>query len=337
MIIPLSLIEVFVENSLSYFSPLGWINVTFSSSDLISLLFVDNQIPDKLNPSDKPLALIIKEYLNNYFSGKSNHLNLPLANSKSPFYNLVYQQTQNIPYGAIKTYSELASAINQPTAQRAVAKALASNNKLIIIPCHRIIGKNTIGGFSAGIWRKKFLQALEKGLYNSVGLLSSKVHLVPHSNIWSELYEIEKEALLSVCNINPEQIQHVGSTSITGLHAKPVIDIMIGVEPGKELEYITKFERIGYTYKANFDPKEWHFFTKGLEDHITHHLHLCHYNSYFFKTHVAFREYLLSHPNDKDKYQKLKMDLQDKYADDRRSYTKAKDQFINSILEKCEI
>ncbi len=324
-------------NTLNFFSPLGWIIAEFDNSQIFSLHFSDYPKPQSINNTDLKIADQITQFLNRYFKGENISLNIDLKKSKSQFYQSVYNHLNEIQYGQTITYSALASSCGNPNGQRSVAKAMASNEILIAIPCHRVVGLHSLGGYSGQLWRKKYLLALENGHLLSIGLHSGRVKLSDYNPIWKYLYEIEEEAVLSSCKINPEQIQHFGSTSINGISAKPVIDIILGIDPDQLDDTIQNLSKIGYTYKANFEPKEWHFLTKGFEDNITHHLHLCHYNSFFFKSHIAFRDYLLNHPDDRADYQKLKLELQTRFADDRPSYTKAKDEFIKKILNKCEL
>lgn len=79
----------------------------------------------------------------------------------TPFERKVYEATRRIPFGKVATYGQVAKAIGQPRAQRAVGQALGKNPIAIVIPCHRVVASNSLGGFSSGIEYKKRLLRLE--------------------------------------------------------------------------------------------------------------------------------------------------------------------------------
>ncbi|HOQ81289.1 MAG TPA: methylated-DNA--[protein]-cysteine S-methyltransferase, partial [Candidatus Cloacimonadota bacterium] len=234
---------------------------------------------------DKPLINQIKEFLNNYFLSKNPQEDFALQDNNGEFYLQVMSEIRQIPYGKTLIYSDLAKKINRPKAARAVGNALGKNSILIINPCHRVVAKTGLGGFTANLWRKKYLLALEQGKLIDIGLNSTQVRLSSNSTHWNELFNIEKEAILSVLDIDPIQIQHIGSTAINNIQAKPIIDIMLGVKPEQVTEIMPLLKLIGWVYKANFEPKEWHFLAKEINGYVTHHLHVCHYNSNFYKEH----------------------------------------------------
>lgn len=104
--------------------------------------------------------------LRDYFLGNRKQFDLPLAPKGTEFQKLVWNEVAKIPYGETVTYSDIAQRIHKPKAVRAVASAIARNPLHIFIPCHRVVAKNGIGGYAAGIEIKKFLLNLEK--YNSI-------------------------------------------------------------------------------------------------------------------------------------------------------------------------
>jgi len=98
----------------------------------------------------------------NYFGGREVDLNLPLDIQASTFQRRVWKEIQSIPYGSTSTYSEIAAELGEPNAARAVAKACATNPVSLVIPCHRVVGKNgELRGYRWGEKRKKDLLTLE--------------------------------------------------------------------------------------------------------------------------------------------------------------------------------
>jgi methylated-DNA-[protein]-cysteine S-methyltransferase len=102
--------------------------------------------------------------LKEYFSGKRQNFDLPLAPVGTSFQVKVWQVLREIPYGVLITYGELAERVGSPRGYRAVGNANGKNPLVIVQPCHRVVASGgKIGGFSSGIDRKKFLLRLEKG------------------------------------------------------------------------------------------------------------------------------------------------------------------------------
>ena len=114
-------------------------------------------------PGQHPLLEQLREALPEYFQGERQEFGLPLAARGTPFQDKVWSELRRIPYGETISYDELASRIGQPTAQRAVARANGMNYVAILIPCHRVIGKDgSLTGYGGGLWRKRLLLELEQ-------------------------------------------------------------------------------------------------------------------------------------------------------------------------------
>ena len=98
-----------------------------------------------------------------HISGQEKDIDLPLDIRATAFQRQVWEELQKIPYGSVRTYSEIARAIGKPKAARAVASACASNPAAVIIPCHRVVRKDgSLGGYSWGIDRKAALLEQER-------------------------------------------------------------------------------------------------------------------------------------------------------------------------------
>lgn len=109
----------------------------------------------------KPLEMIELE-LEQYFAGKLQDFKTPIFMFGTAFQQHVWNELRKIPYGKVCSYSQLAIAVGNPLACRAVARANATNQLAIIIPCHRVIAANGgIGGYGRGIEHKKYLLDLE--------------------------------------------------------------------------------------------------------------------------------------------------------------------------------
>jgi AraC family transcriptional regulator of adaptative response/methylated-DNA-[protein]-cysteine methyltransferase len=110
--------------------------------------------------------------LDDYFKGKLKRFSLPLVTPGTEFQKSVWTELQNIPFGATRSYKEVAKLIGLPRSIRAVANANGMNRIAIIIPCHRVIGNSGhLTGYGGGLWRKKWLleheQGMDKNLFNT--------------------------------------------------------------------------------------------------------------------------------------------------------------------------
>ena len=114
-------------------------------------------------PGQHPLLERLQEELSQYFQGSRREFTLPLAPRGTSFQEKVWQELRRIPFGQTISYDELARRVGQPTAQRAVARANGMNYIAILIPCHRVIGKDgSLTGYGGGLWRKRLLLELER-------------------------------------------------------------------------------------------------------------------------------------------------------------------------------
>ncbi len=168
---------------------------------------------------------------------------------------------------------------------------------------------------------------------------SAPIVIVPYDPTWPLQYEEEKARILAVISSFVACVEHMGSTAVLGLAAKPVIDILIGVRSLADAPlFLPPLSSLGYDYiqkhEAVFPERRYlHRLVNGLH---THHLHMVEPDSSFYKVQIAFRDYLRRHPDARDQYAALKLDLAQKYRDDREAYTDAKSDFIISILELAE-
>ncbi len=154
-------------------SPIGRILVGFTARGLCALYMgnSDSEV-EKLLMDDFPMANCYRndgaiqpwtEEFMRYFSGEPSSLDLPLDIQATAFQRKVWDRIQSIPYGETKSYSSIAVEIGQPNATRAVARACATNPVALVIPCHRVIGKDgSLTGYGWGMKRKQALLALEQ-------------------------------------------------------------------------------------------------------------------------------------------------------------------------------
>ena len=150
-----------------YKSPLGALEIE-ADDKAITGLGILRKKPAIWQTSTNPLIAETCRQLDEYFAGKLQAFDLPLLPQGTPFQQTVWKQLQEIPYGQTISYAQLAKAINNPKACRAVGSANGKNPIAIIIPCHRVIAADGgLGGYSSGLENKIQLLALEQNAATS--------------------------------------------------------------------------------------------------------------------------------------------------------------------------
>jgi|APHig6443717497_1056834.scaffolds.fasta_scaffold53176_2 GrpB-like predicted nucleotidyltransferase (UPF0157 family) len=166
----------------------------------------------------------------------------------------------------------------------------------------------------------------------------SPVFIVPYDPAWPQLFEEEKARILNDIGAYVISIEHMGSTAVPGLAAKPVIDILIGVRSLADSSlFIPPLTARGYEYVSLYEDEMpfRRYLHRKINGAHTHHLHMVEPDTEFYRVQLATRDYLRTHPEARDEYAALKLQLAEKYRNDRDSYTDAKGPFIQAILAKC--
>jgi len=170
-----------------------------------------------------------------------------------------------------------------------------------------------------------------------IGLKKGTVKLVRHNPKWRKSFEHEEKKLWKIFGKDALKIQHIGSTAILGILAKPIIDIVL-IAPSLQKAgcYEKKLKEIGYERNKNDTKKERLFFTKGPEKKLTHYLHIGEIKSGYAEDMILFRDYLCGHKDAAKKYSGLKEKLAEKYYGKREIYTAKKEKFIKGIIRKAK-
>jgi GrpB-like predicted nucleotidyltransferase (UPF0157 family) len=166
--------------------------------------------------------------------------------------------------------------------------------------------------------------------------ISEDVSLRAYDPDWPQAFTVERERLIASLPDAFLDVQHIGSTAVPGLAAKPVIDILAGVASFATAEALTEqICRCGYTTSAEFNAtlNERLWFMRWANGHRTHHLHVVVHGSDGWHEHLRFREALRSRPDLAARYVALKSQLAVRHSTDREAYTNAKGEFVRSVLE----
>lgn len=165
-------------------------------------------------------------------------------------------------------------------------------------------------------------------------IMTDTIKVVSYNSTWPKMFEDEARLIKQALGSNCIEIYHIGSTSVPGLSAKPIIDILPVVNNILKVDQASKaMEEIGYEAKGENGILFRQFFIKG-NDVKTHHVHIFEKNSPEIERHVKFRDWMRANPNDCDAYAQLKIQLADKFSNDRMSYILGKEGFINNIYKK---
>lgn len=140
-------------------SPVGALTLTEDSGSITSVHFGDSGSANDASP----VLDEAEQQLQEYFAGTRRSFDLPLAPAGTPFQQAVWDALRAIPYGETRTYAQIAEAIGNPKACRAVGMANNRNPIAILIPCHRVVGANgSLTGYAGGLDVKAQLLALER-------------------------------------------------------------------------------------------------------------------------------------------------------------------------------
>ncbi|MBI2620836.1 GrpB family protein [candidate division WWE3 bacterium] len=171
-----------------------------------------------------------------------------------------------------------------------------------------------------------------------LGLQRGTVRLESYNPRWREFFEKEKSALKQVLGDRFIAAEHVGSTAIPSLKAKPILDLMLAIENLSDWDWLKEpLSKLGYVFcRDSTQEKRRILFVKGPQENRTHYLKVAEFNSDFWTEHIIFRDYLISNSRYREEYQKLKENLFDTHAVNRELYTKGKEEFIQKILKLAE-
>lgn len=165
--------------------------------------------------------------------------------------------------------------------------------------------------------------------------IHERVMLVPYDPSWPIRFAAERERLLNLFPERLHDVEHIGSTAVPGLPAKPIIDIMAGVASlAIADELIAPLLESGYVTSAEFNAaltdRRW--LMRHANGHRTHHLHLVVHGGRLWRERLAFRDALRGDPALAERYALLKAELAARHPDDREAYTGAKGDFIRRAL-----
>ncbi|WP_169086386.1 GrpB family protein [Paenibacillus sp. PL91] len=159
--------------------------------------------------------------------------------------------------------------------------------------------------------------------------------IAPWTEQWNKLYLLEASDINRILQKEQIDIFHIGSTAVPAIgHAKPTIDLLVVVrEIGRVDLYEKEMAGLGYSCRGENGIAGRRYFTKGGSSR-THHVHMFEAGNINIKKHLDFKAYMLAHPKEAKQYGELKLALAEKFPDDIHLYQKAKEAFVDALIEK---
>ena len=170
-----------------------------------------------------------------------------------------------------------------------------------------------------------------------IGLKRGAVNLVRYNQKWKQVFERESKKIRKIFGKDALKLQHVGSTAIPGMSAKPIIDIVLIIASFRKVKrYEKKLQKIGYYLYKGDSIKERLFFRKGSRERRTHYLHISEVGSGYGENLILFKDYLCENKDAFKRYFELKKKLAKKYPNERKIYTEKKTKLVKAILTKAK-
>ena len=157
-----------------------------------------------------------------------------------------------------------------------------------------------------------------------------RVVIVDYNPIWPQRFQAEQARLADALSVPPSAVLHIGSTSVAGLPAKPIVDILVVVDTlGPADQYVASLDGLDYTFYPLVSNPERYMFGKGHPH--THHLHIVERGGEEHIRPTVFRDYLRTHPQTAHDYAELKRALAARFHDNRAAYTAGKTEFVLGV------
>ncbi|WP_099221803.1 GrpB family protein [Listeria costaricensis] len=165
-----------------------------------------------------------------------------------------------------------------------------------------------------------------------------KIEVVPHRLVWQAQFKAEKAALEKLLSERIIALYHIGSSSVAGLSAKPIIDMLLVTDDLARLDLAAPlFEQLGYEVMGEFGIPGRRYYRKGT-DPRTHHIHAFQFDNVTeIERHILFRDYLRTHPKTAAEYGQLKTQLAAQFPHDIDGYCDGKDAFVKRVEKEALI
>lgn len=158
------------------------------------------------------------------------------------------------------------------------------------------------------------------------------IRIVAPDPAWPALAAAQLERIARALGDVVVRAEHVGSTAVPGLAAKPILDLQLAVDAMEPRErYAAPLEALGYLFVPDAASPDFHLFARPPERPRTHHLHVCAAGSEHERRHLAVRDFLRAHPDERDAYAALKREVVARHAQDRLAYIAGKEDHLTAL------
>jgi GrpB-like predicted nucleotidyltransferase (UPF0157 family) len=166
--------------------------------------------------------------------------------------------------------------------------------------------------------------------------MGAAVEIAAYDPAWPDAFDRERTAIVAALGDLAPAIEHMGSTAVPGLGAKPIIDIMVGLrELADHARCVAPLQSLGYEHKGEYGIPNRHYFRKPVVGPRTHQVHMVEQSSDFWERQLLFRDYLLANPDEAAAYDRLKRELAPRFGTDVDGYAEAKTEFIRAAEAKA--
>lgn len=158
------------------------------------------------------------------------------------------------------------------------------------------------------------------------------IRIVDYDPAWPALAQSELRRLREALGAVAVRLEHVGSTAVPGLAAKPILDLQLSVDALEpRARYVEPLQRLGYLFVPDPEFPDFHFFGKPPERPRTHHVHVCAAGSVHEWRHIAVRDFLRAHADEAERYAALKRALVARHPQDRLAYIAGKEEHVTAL------
>jgi len=163
------------------------------------------------------------------------------------------------------------------------------------------------------------------------------IRIVEHDVGWAARAREEMNRIAGALGPVAVRLEHVGSTAVSGLAAKPILDLLLSVEAIEPRErYVAPIERLGYLFVPDPGSADFHFFAKPAARPRSHHLHVCEAGSEHELRHLALRDYLRGHDDEAKRYEAIKREAAGRFPQDRLAYIEAKEEYVRRLEARAK-
>ena len=162
------------------------------------------------------------------------------------------------------------------------------------------------------------------------------VRIVDHDPAWPARAAAELRRIAGALGAVAVRLEHVGSTAVPGLAAKPIVDLQVSVDALEPRErYVAPLERLGYLFVPAPESPDYHFFGRPPERPRAFHVHVCEAGSEQELRHVAVRDFLRAHPAEAERYAAVKREVAARHLEDRLAYIEGKDEYVAALERRA--